>query len=169
MENNTKKRETLSNEKALAKNGKQTANNDSQIAIQKTLSVMVTIVTLLCLLLGNCTVVRESCKIVGAGGCLMLLNYNATAYDESYRKTDQGAEEYLEIQAEREEFYQSEDTVIREYSNLPGPIKLAVWFLAVFAIPGVPLLSLLYVIREAYSFSIRRKKEKQRSQKAKRQ
>ncbi len=139
-------------------------NNNNKRVTASIVRTLITIVTLLCLLLGTCTVVRESWKIVKTGVMLIELNNNATDYNEAQIKTNQMTEEYLENQAEREKFYQSEDTVIRVYSNFPTIVKLLVLLLAIYAIPGVPFMVLLYVVREVYATRKRSKRRKAENQ-----
>jgi len=99
----------------------------------------------------------------------MVLYDNAAFYNEAPRKTDGMTEQYLANQAEREKFYQSEDTVIRVFSNLPTLVKLLVWFLAIAAIPGVPFLVFIYVARQAYLIKKKMERKRRQIEQAKRQ
>lgn len=126
-------------------------------------NILVTIVTLLCLVVGTVTVVQQSCKIVKVGANLMVLNDNASFYNESSRKTDEMTEEYLRNQAEREKFYQSEDTVTRVFSNLPTFTKLLVWILALAAIPFVPIIVFFHILRKIYVMRRRMQRAKRKA------
>ena len=53
--------------------------------------------------------------------------------------------EYLKNDEERQAIYNSEDTVIRAFSNLPTLFKAIVLLLAILAIPVVIVIVLLYV------------------------
>jgi len=77
-------------------------------------------------------------KICYSGGHLAYLNLRIVSYNTSFVKTDEGAEEYEESILERQEvFYESDDNVIRLYSNLPWALKLALFVGSIFAIPVV--------------------------------
>lgn len=133
-------------------------------------NILVTIVTLLCLVVGTVTVVQQSCKIVKVGANLMVLHDNANSYNKSEKKTDKMTEEFIVNQIKREKFYQSEDTVTRVYSNLPTVTKLLVWILALAAIPFVPIIVFFHIVGRIYVIRRRmqRAKRKTRSQPQKR-
>lgn len=126
-------------------------------------NALVTIVTLLCLIFGTCLVVHESCKIVQTGVHLMILNDNAQYYNDNVRKTDGMTEEYLENNEMRQEIYNSEDAVIRVFSNLPTLIKLFVWILAIIAVPFVPFVLLVNIVRQIFRIKRRCKQRRRRT------
>lgn len=126
-------------------------------------NALVTIVTLLCLIFGTCLVVHESYKIAKTGVHLMILNDNAQYYNENVRKTDGMTEEYLENNEMRQEIYNSEDVVIRVFSNLPTLIKLFVWILAMIAVPFVPFVLLINIVRQIFRIKRRCKQRRRRT------
>lgn len=122
----------------------------------------VTIVTLLCILLGTGMIEKACWKAVATGTNLMILNYEVRSYNEQLYKTDAMTDKYNEITEKRNTFYQSEDTVIRVFSNLPTIPKLGVWLLSMFFLMIVPVAAILGIIKE---INIERhfwKKEKKR-------
>lgn len=127
------------------------------------LNLLVTIVTLLCLVAGTVTVERQCLKIFETGIELMLIRSDATRYNASYRKTDEMTAEFESNDYERQLIYNSDDTVIRVFSNLPTILKLLVWLVAMAAIICVPFLVLLYILKRIYAI----KKRYERRKKAK--
>lgn len=110
-----------------------------------TFNVLVTIVTLFCLMMGAFFITQQSCKIIETGYQLITLSEKAQYYNESINKTDEMTKEYLKNDEERQAIYNSEDTVIRVFSNLPTLFKAIVLLLAILAIPVVIVIVLLYV------------------------
>lgn len=110
-----------------------------------TFNVLVTIVTLFCLMMGAFFITQQSCKIIETGYQLITLSEKAQYYNESINKTDEMTKEYLKNNEERQAIYNSEDTVIRVFSNLPTLFKAIVLLLAILAIPVVIVIVLLYV------------------------
>lgn len=110
-----------------------------------TFNVLVTIVTLFCLMMGAFFITQQSCKIIETGYQLITLSEKAQYYNESINKTDEMTKEYLKNDEERQAIYNSEDTVIRAFSNLPTLFKAIVLLLAILAIPVVIVIVLLYV------------------------
>lgn len=122
----------------------------------------VTIVTLLCILLGTGMIEKACWKAVATGTNLMILNYEVRRYNEQLYKTDAMTDKYNEITDKRNEFYQSEDTIIRVFSNLPTIPKLSIWLLSMSFLIIVPTAAILGIIKE---INIERhfwKKEKKR-------
>lgn len=125
---------------------------------------IVTIVALACLVLGTFSAVQECCKIAMTGAKLIVLNDNARFYNEQPRKTDDMTAEYNANEAKRQAIYNSEDTVIRVFSNLPTLTKLLAWILAIVAIPGIPCAVILHIVRRVNAIIQRRKTRRRKMQ-----
>ncbi len=106
--------------------------------------ITVTIVTLLFVLLGVVKAEQICYKIAKTGASLMVLNNNAQE-----QKTDAMTENFTAEKKERnEKFYQSEDLLIRVYSNLPALMKLAIWFLSLLLMLLIPFAAVFITLRE---------------------
>ena len=111
--------------------------------------ITVTIVTLLFVLLGVVKAEQICYKISTTGASLMVLNNNAQFYNEQEQKTDAMTENFTAEKKERnEKFYQSEDLLIRVYSNLPALMKLAIWFLSLLLMLLIPFAAVFITLRE---------------------
>lgn len=111
--------------------------------------ITVTIVTLLFVLLGVVKAEQICYKIAKTGASLMVLNNNAQFYNEQEQKTDAMTENFTAEKKERnEKFYQSEDLLIRVYSNLPALMKLAIWFLSLLLMLLIPFAAVFITLRE---------------------
>lgn len=106
--------------------------------------ITVTIVTPLFVLLGVVKAEQICYKIAKTGASLMVLNNNAQE-----QKTDAMTENFTAEKKERnEKFYQSEDLLIRVYSNLPALMKLAIWFLSLLLMLLIPFAAVFITLRE---------------------
>ena len=106
--------------------------------------ITVTIVTLVFVLLGVVKAEQICYKIAKTGASLMVLNNNAQE-----QKTDAMTENFTAEKKERnEKFYQSEDLLIRVYSNLPALMKLAIWFLSLLLMLLIPFAAVFITLRE---------------------
>ena len=106
--------------------------------------ITVTIVTLLFVLLGVVKAEQICYKIAKTGASLMVLNNNAQE-----QKTDAMTENFTAEKKERnEKFYQSEDLLIRVYSNLPAMVKLTIWFLSLLLMLLIPFAAVFITLRE---------------------
>ena len=106
--------------------------------------ITVTIVTLVFVLLGVVKAEQICYKIAKTGASLMVLNDNAQA-----RKTDAMTDTFEAEKKERnEKFYQSEDLLIRVYSNLPAMVKLTIWFLSLLLMLLIPFAAVFITLRE---------------------
>lgn len=112
---------------------------------KKGLTLAVTIVTLICLVIGGIAIVKNSIKVVNAGILLMNLNREVQAYNESSIKTDEMTDYYLECISDRQLLYNSPDNVVRIYSNLPSVIKFLIWLLACVSVVGIPALEIVAI------------------------
>lgn len=109
----------------------------------------VTIVTLLLVILGAVKTEQICYKIAQTGASLMVLNDNARFYNEQKRKTDSMTDAFNEEKKERnEKFYQSEDPLVRSYSNLPSLPKLIIWFTSLLLMLLTPFIAAIIVVRE---------------------
>lgn len=131
--------------------------------------ITVTIVTLVFVLLGVVKAEQICYKIAKTGASLMVLNDNAQFYNEQARKTDAMTDTFEAEKKERnEKFYQSEDLLIRVYSNLPAMVKLTIWFLSLLLIPfAAVFITLREIETEKYFWKreqrIRARREEKRN------
>lgn len=116
--------------------------------MNKTTRFLVKILAILTLIIGSVTMLQANAEIIKTSGRLLVLRDNASYYNEQYRKTDAMTEEYLANNAERQKIYNSEDVVVRVFSNQNTFVKLAilVWALASFIL--IPYMWLVLIARE---------------------
>lgn len=108
----------------------------------------VTIVTLLFMVIGAITVELTCWKVARTGANLAILNYEAQSYNEQTYKTDAMTDKYNEALSIRNTFYQSEDTVIRVFSNLPAFPKLCIWIFCGLLLIVVPIMTFVGMLKE---------------------
>lgn len=108
----------------------------------------VTIVTLLFMVIGAITVELTCWKVASAGTNLVILNYNAQCYNERIYKTDAMTDKYNEALSMRNTFYQSEDIVIRVFSNLPAFPKLCIWVFCGLLFILIPIITFCGCLKE---------------------
>lgn len=80
-----------------------------------------------------------SWKVFKTAVNLSALNSNARFYNEQSIKTDEMSEEYQANQKERQKFYNSDDVLVRFYSNSNVVAKIALWLATVLFLAAVPL------------------------------
>lgn len=89
------------------------------------LKKVVKILTFFCVLVGCLVLWRDSLKLLKTATELCIINDNIAVYNEQYRKTDVMTAEVKKLFEEREEkFYNSDDIVVRIYSNSCSFLKL---------------------------------------------
>ena len=109
----------------------------------KNLKKLVKILTFFCVLVGCVVLWRDSLKLLKTATELCIINDNIAVYNEQYYKTDDMTKHAKELYKEREEkFYNSDDIVVRIYSNSYGFIKL---FFIVVALAFVVLMPIVLV------------------------
>ena len=109
---------------------------------------MVKILTILTLIIGTVNVLAVNAEIIKTSVDLLTLKDNAMFYNEQYRKTDAMTEEYRANNAERQKIYNSEDVVVRVFSNQNAIVKMGilVWALASFLL--IPYMWLVLIAKE---------------------
>lgn len=127
---------------------------------KKTIRIMVKILTILTLVMGTITILQTNAKIISTSAKLLSMNDSAQFYNEQVRKTDKMTDEYNEMDAERKQIYNSNDVVIRVFSNRNACIKLVVLLWAIVSFPIFGYMWLLLIFQEIRRTNIKRKKEK---------
>lgn len=122
----------------------------------------VTIVTLLFMVIGATVIGRTCWKVASAGTTLAIINCNAQSYNEQTYKTDEMTDSYNEASDIRSALYQSEDTVVRVFTNLPTLPKLCVWLLSLSVLIIILLITILGIVKEINTERYFWKKKKER-------
>lgn len=122
---------------------------------------IVRLLTILVLIVGTIGTLDASRKIVTAGVQLIVLRDNASYFNESSIITDGITEAYNENNEMRQEIYQSDDNLVRAFSNMNAFVKLIVFCIAILMFPGIVLMW-IYVIYSIYLNWKRRKRKKSR-------
>lgn len=91
------------------------------------------------LLVGIVSLEMIALKVLKTAGDLAILNDNARFYNEQSVKTDRMTQEFLKNEAERQKIYNSDDSVVRLYSNSHAIIKFMVLIVAGMVVVVVPL------------------------------
>ena len=128
--------------------------------MNNTKRIMVKILTILTLVIGTVTILQTNAKIIKTSGKLLVLHDNAAYYNEQYRNTDEMTEEYLADNAERQKIYNSEDTVVRVFSDSPTIIKMVVLVLALASFLLIPYMWFTLIIRELKRLAYKSRKSR---------
>ena len=138
--------------------------------MKKFMRIVIIILTFLALVFGTIEIARMSNKIIGTSAKLVILNDNAQFYNEQPRKTDAMTESYLENDALRQEIYNSEDDLVRIFSNQHALVKAVILLLALAMYPLLLLVWIRQIYMVTYKFrkylNIRRKRKLQKLRKA---
>lgn len=130
------------------------------------INILVLLMLILTMASGTKTLLSTNYKIVSTASSLIVLHDNAQFYNEQYRKTDAMTEEYLKNQAERENFYQSEDSVIRFFSNQHTLVKVLILVLVVVTTLSTPVMWLFFLFMiKRQMFPKKKRKNQSYSQK----
>lgn len=129
----------------------------------KPLGILARLLTVLVLIVGTIGTLELSGKIVETGLSLAVLNDNASYYNQQYRKTDEMTRAYEQNQEQRMEFYNSEDPIIRGYSNMWTLPKIICLFLAIAMYPGVGLVWLYVILNIFFKLEKKLKRRKRRN------
>lgn len=115
----------------------------------RSFNVMVTLVTIIAMVFGSFYLLKVVCpKVIYTGCSLIVLHDNTDFYNEQSRKTDaMTSEQEKENQERNDNFYQSEDSIIRTYSNMNAFFKIVLLFLALFAYLLIPLMWIGQILR----------------------
>ena len=99
------------------------------------------IMAIIILIAGGITLEKTSITVVKTAVNLFVINDNIQFYNESYIKTDKSTERALEqYQIRQERFYESDDAVVRTYSNMFVLWKGLFFLLALAAIFLIPVV-----------------------------
>lgn len=128
-------------------------NNKRKVDIFK---LGINILIVLIFVAGSLAITHISSKVIDTAFDLMILNDNAQFYNEQLCKTDAMTEEYRENNKLRQAIYNSEDTIVRVYSNMNVLLKLFFLFVAVALLLAVPLLWIYCIFVMVYRFLYRR-------------
>ena len=138
--------------------------------MKKFMRIVIIILTFLALVFGTIEIARMSNKIIVTSAKLVILNDNAQFYNEQPRKTDAMTESYLENDALRQEIYNSEDDLVRIFSNQHALVKAVILLLALAMYPLLLLVWIRQIYMVTYKFrkylNIRRKRKLQKLRKA---
>lgn len=113
------------------------------------------------LLYATVVVTNSNLRILATGWKLINISMEIDDYNDATIKTDEMTERINQIQAERQEIYQSDDWIIRQFSTSHRIIKLG-WFVMVFTTSYIIIRIWIYVIYELLSV-IKPKKTKLKS------
>lgn len=133
--------------------------------MQKILRAIIALMTFVALLLGTGVIITASNKIIGTSAKLIALHDNASFYNEQVIKTDDMTEGYLENHNERLEIYNSEDVVVRTFSNQNFFVKTAILFVALAMYPVMLLVWVSQISNCVYK--VKRKVQLYRQERAK--
>lgn len=128
--------------------------------------IFLTLLTIF-IITGAVRIEKTSVKVVSTAFNLIRFNTNARVYNEQHIKTDDMTAKYIKEQEERKDYYESEDLVIRTYSNSFILGKIFFLVMAFLAIPCTPLTimwMIIYIIarREHEEQKKRRRIQKER-------
>ena len=109
------------------------------------------ILAIILVVAGGITVETTSLKVAKTAVSLYVISDNIDYYNSLYIKTDEATREIEEqFKERRENFYESDDFVVRTYSNMFILLKLLFFLLAIAAIPVTPIVCLILLYREIY-------------------
>lgn len=132
--------------------------------MSKMTRALINIGTLLIMLFGMISIFSISGKVLKTAANLIVLNDNIQYYNEQYRKTDAMTEKALEYMEERENnYYNSEDSIVRGFSNLNTLFKLFAILVALASYPFVLYLLFVQFIRTIVPFAKKRKNQRHRT------
>ncbi len=120
------------------------------------------LLTILILVVGTISTFQICSTVIRTGASLIVLRDNASYYNEQSRKTDEMTDAYNRNHEERQKFYNSEDPIIRGYSNSGTFAKILYLFLAIAMFPGLALVW-IYVIFNVYWELERKLKRRKRA------
>lgn len=93
---------------------------------------------LLTLVVVSIVVLCISAKITFLSIDMFILRDNANFYNESVVKTDESADYYNDNDAKRQEIYNSDDALVRGFSNMSTAVKLIGAIIAAILLVGIP-------------------------------
>ncbi len=121
--------------------------------MKKSMRTLINLFTLALLLVGIVTCHTNNMKIFQTGADLLVLNSNIQFYNEQARKTDNMTAEAEKDFEARRDIYNSEDFVIRTFSNQNALIKIAIIFLAFLSYPVMVVVVAFQILRTYYTLN----------------
>lgn len=134
----------------------------------KILRYGITIVTLLVFIFGTISLIQMSNKIVVTSCNLIILRDNASFYNEQAQKTDKMTENYIQNDEKRQEIYNSQDNIIRWFSNQNTMMKIVILFLSIMLYPMILLVWIREILRTQMKITRKMKQKKRNSRNAQR-
>ena len=113
---------------------------------QKNYSFMfATIVAVFCFLIGAVSIETVAIKVLRTSWAMYVLRDNTLLYNEQSVKTDSMTKKEEQNQKRRQEFYNSNDFIVRVFANSLTAIKLLLILLSLVFIIGIPISILIFV------------------------
>lgn len=116
------------------------------------------ILAILLLVFMSAELVNANTRIIATAGTLANISMEIQDYNESTRKTDEWTERIEQIQEERQSIYNSDDWLIRTFSNSNDLFKFAFILLAIGSYIAVIVIWIGVIIEIAESVSKKIKK-----------
>lgn len=116
------------------------------------------ILAILLLVFMSAELVNANTRIIATAGALANISMEIQDYNASTRKTDEWTERIEQIQEERQAIYNSEDWLIRTFSNSNYLFKIAFILLAIASSIAVIIIWICVIVEIAESVSKRIKK-----------
>ena len=101
---------------------------------------LVKIFTILTLAIGTIVLVQSAFEVIQTSVNLGAINDYTQMYNENPRKTDAMTEKVEMMQEHRQEIYQSEDIVVRTFSNQAFGVKVFILLVSIIYIVATPLI-----------------------------
>ena len=131
--------------------------------MNKKMRTLINILTLVIMLFGMVSIFNMSGKVLNTAWNLAFLNDNIQFYNEATRKTDEMTQDVMEDIEERDNnFYHSDDIIVRGYSNLNIVLKIAVILVAILSYPLTAFIVALQLIK-TIRVALKRKQHKKHS------
>lgn len=128
--------------------------------MKKSMRTLINLFTLALLLVGIATCHTNNVKIFQTASSLIVLNDNIQFYNEQSRKTDSMTADAEKDFEARRDIYNSEDFVIRAFSNQNAVIKIAIIFLAILSYPIMFVVVAFQILKTYYTLKKKTSKRK---------
>lgn len=128
--------------------------------MKKSMRTLINLFTLALLLVGIATCHTNNVKIFQTASSLIVLNDNIQFYNEQSRKTDSMTADAEKDFEARRDIYNSEDFVIRVFSNQNAVIKIAIIFLAILSYPIMFVVVAFQILKTYYTLKKKTSKRK---------
>lgn len=128
--------------------------------MKKSMRALINLFTLALLLVGIATCHTNNVKVFQTASNLIVLNGNIQFYNEQVRKTDSMTAEAEKDFEARRAIYNSEDFVIRTFSNQNALIKIAIISIAILSYPIMFVVVVIQILRTYYTLKKKTSKRK---------